>query len=83
MKIEALSKMADKWPSTIVSRSSISDFTGGAISPNKLANLDCLGKGPKNSFRIGRNIVYPISDLITWLEERSSDPKEWEGKPNA
>ncbi|HOE79189.1 MAG TPA: hypothetical protein PLX58_04425 [Smithellaceae bacterium] len=64
-------EMADKWPSSIVARTEIKDFTGGAISEKYLANLDSLGKGPANRFRLGRKVVYRTSDVVDWLQSRS------------
>lgn len=66
-----LSYLAEKWPSSVVARTVINQFTGGAIEPRYMANLDSEGKGPEGSFRIKRKVVYPVSSLIKWLEERS------------
>jgi len=65
-----LSAMADKWPSAIVSREKVGDFTGGLMSPRYLANLDSIGEGPE-SFRVGRKRAYRVDALIQWLEHRS------------
>lgn len=69
--MSSLSHLAEKWPSSIVSREKISDFTGGALSPGRLANLDSMGQGPEERIRIGRKIAYPVSSLIPWLEKRA------------
>lgn len=66
-----LSSLAEKWPSGIVPREKIGDFTGGLLSPGYLANLDSIGEGPE-SFRIGRKRVYAVPALIKWLEQRAS-----------
>lgn len=66
------SSMAEKWPSTFVARSAVSQFTGGLISPRYLANLDSQGKGPKGRIRLrDRKVGYPVKELIAWLEERA------------
>lgn len=67
-----LSHLAEKWPSTIVARSRIKQFTGGMMSPGTLANLDSQGQGPPCQVKIGRNIGYVVGPLIKWLEERAS-----------
>ena len=67
-----LKTLADKWPSSIVARTEISVFTGGLLSEKYLANLDSAGKGPEGRVRIGRKICYPVSELIRWLESRST-----------
>jgi len=66
------SHLADKWPSSLVARTQISEFTGGLISPKYLANLDSQGLGVAGRIRIGRKIAYPVTELIQWLEKRSS-----------
>lgn len=63
-------EMAKRWPSQIVARTEIKDFTGGAISEKYIANLDSIGKGPPR-FRLGRKVVYKTADLADWLRGRS------------
>ena len=63
--------MKDRWPSPIVARTSIETFTGGAMTEKYLANLSCAGLGPDGRFRMGRKVVYPVAELIAWLEARS------------
>ena len=43
-------------------------FTGGAVSPKKLANDDSLCKGPLVRQKIGETIVYPTPYLLAYLE---------------
>lgn len=65
-------EMASKWPSAIVSRTSIKEFTGGLLSERYCANLDSLGKGCPSRVRIGgRRVAYPVNELVKWLEARS------------
>jgi len=63
--------MAARWPSTIVAREEVKNFTGGAVAARYLANLDCAGKGPEGRFRVGRKICYPVAEVVKWLTERS------------
>ena len=65
--------MAEKWPSTIIAREKVGEFTGGTINPGTMANLDSLGKGIEDRFRIGRKIVYPLQSFIEFLEARSNN----------
>lgn len=67
---EYFNAIIEKWPSAVVSRDQIEVFSGGIISPGRMANLDCLGQGPE-SFRSGRKRVYPVKPLIEWLIGRS------------
>lgn len=63
-------KLGRAWPSPIVSRTEISKFSGGLLSPRTLANLDSLGDGPPRG-RCGRKVFYPVDSLVAWLEARS------------
>ena len=65
-------EMAERWPSSMVSRTEIEKFTGGIISEKYIANLDSAGKGPKGRIRIGRKIAYNVDSVIRWLESRAS-----------
>lgn len=64
-------RMAERWPSSLVARDRISDFTGGLISPGRMANLDSQGAGPRNRIRVGRKVAYPVTDLVEWLTQRA------------
>lgn len=70
------SGMAERWPSSIVSRREIPKFTGGAISAKYIQNMDSLGIGPGGRFRVGKMVVYPLDQLLDWLDKRSSTIKE-------
>ena len=59
----------DKWPSEIVARSSMREFTGGLYSAGYMANLDSAGTGCEKIV-IGRRVVYPKQKLIEWLKRR-------------
>ena len=64
-------EMADKWPSTVVARSQVKSFSGGVLDPRYLANLDSTGEGPSIRLRIGRQIVYPVNELVSWMIARA------------
>ncbi len=66
------SELAAKWPSAWVSRTEIERFTGGIVKEKYLANLDSAGKGPAGRVRSGRKICYKTSEVVKWLEARSS-----------
>ena len=57
----------------ILSRTEVPKLTGGLISAGRLANLDCLGQGPK-SIRCGRKIGYTRESFICWLRSRGEQP---------
>jgi len=64
--------MAERWKSPIVARTEIETFTGGAIKEKYIANMDSAGLGPPGRFRVGRKVVYPVSELVEWLVSRST-----------
>ena len=69
----AIQACADAWPSKIVARSKIAEFTGGVITAGSLANLDSQGLGVPGSFLIGRQTCYPVENVVAWLIERLKD----------
>ena len=69
--MELAREMVDRWPSAIVARQEIGKFSGGAISPRTVANLDSLGRGPEK-IQVGRKTCYRAIDLATWLIERGT-----------
>ncbi len=69
--IESIRACANHWPSRIVARSEIPNFTGGAIAARSIANHDSAGTGVHGAFKIGRTVVYPIDNLVEWLISRS------------
>jgi hypothetical protein len=71
MEIKELRDMARKWPSTVVARGQVKDFTGGALSGKTVANFDSQGTGPAGRFKLGRSTVYPLDSLVSWLETRA------------
>lgn len=68
--LELLKAGWQAWPSPVIARSEIGNFTGGLIAPRSLANLDCLKKGPGGKVRLGRSVGYLKADLIEWLSAR-------------
>lgn len=64
--------MAEKWKSTWVARTEVESFTGGLLSEKYISNLDSAGKGPAGRVRCGRKVVYPVAELVAWLESRSA-----------
>lgn len=59
------------WPSAVVARARISQFTGGLVSPGTLANEDSRGTGPRGRFVVGRKVAYPVDAIIEWLQARA------------
>lgn len=65
-----LQALADKWPSAIVSRDRIEEFTGGLICRGTMSNIDSRGDGPPMFYLSARKPAYLVEDLIPWLQKR-------------
>jgi len=72
---KVIEKMADRWPTPVVARKAIREFSGGVLSPKTMANEDCNGTGPEGRFLLMNQVCYPVANLIEWLKSRSS--KSW------
>jgi len=68
--ITTLKKAAETWPTSYVARTEIKIFTGGALSPSYMANLDCSGNSCEGMFKIGRHVCYDKGKLTDWLISR-------------
>ena len=67
-------RLKEKWPSQVVARSDVRNFTGGIVSPKSLANAESLGTGPR-SHRYGKKAFYDVDDLIEWLQARQEEKR--------
>jgi len=63
--------LADSWPSPIVKRSEIKEFTQGLYSKHTLSALDRKKLGPP-SFKHGGCRAYTTSGVVAWLNRRSA-----------
>lgn len=63
--------LKEKWPSQLVAREKVSEFSGGVLHPRSIANADAQGTGPRGRIRVGRKVVYPVTELIEWMESKS------------
>jgi len=71
MTKDIFDELAEKWPSTFVARKVMDQFSGGAIAPKQLANLDSLGEGPTERYRINGHVCYPVTAAVAFLRSRS------------
>ena len=71
LKKPDLSILAKNWSCPFVARAEVKEFSGGILNSKSLANLDSAGLGPTGRIRIGRKIAYPVSSLISWMENRT------------
>ncbi len=80
MKNDEMSKnyfahIADRLPPFII-RKDIPLLFGSIISSKTLANLDSLGCGPRERFKVGKYVAYPTNSLLDWLDKRAQGKKE-------
>lgn len=71
-----LSALAKAWKSPFVERQYVTEFSGGLLVPGTMANHDAAGTGPAGRIKIGRKVLYPVPELIAWLEARASLPSK-------
>jgi hypothetical protein len=69
---KSLNELKNKWPSSIVARTDVKQFSGGALCPGTLANEDSRGTGPKGAFKIGKKKVYPVDSLIDYMAKHAA-----------
>ena len=69
---QLLKQLDDAWPSPLVSRDAVEQFTGHLVRRKTLVNEDSLGSGPAQRVRMGRKVAYPKEALIEWLGKRLS-----------
>ena len=69
-KVEHLLQQLRKELPPMFPRASLTRLTGGVVNSGTAANLDCIGKGPENRFKIGRNVIYERESFLAWLAER-------------
>ena len=71
--IDALDTMADKWPSTVVSRQEIHKLTGGILHGRTLANKESReNEDSIPRFRMGKKVFYQVEDVIKYLKRETS-----------
>lgn len=63
--------LKENWPTPIVRRSEIKEFTKGLYSPRTLENLENRRKGPSGKFRHGKHVAYHVDSVIEWLDSRA------------
>ena len=76
MQNDIFSEMAARWPSSVIAREEVKNFTGGGISSKTIANADSEGTGPTSRILIGRRVCYPVSDFIDWLLKKFAESRQ-------
>ncbi len=47
--------------------------TGGILHPRTAANLDSLGQGIPGRFKINRMTIYPVADVISYIQSKTNE----------
>lgn len=61
-----ISTLLEKLP-PVIARKEVNRFLGGIVAAQTLSNLDSLGEGPSDTYRVGNNVVYKTDSLVRWL----------------
>lgn len=77
-QFKIIDEMAAAWPSPVVARKKVGEFSGGILSAKTLANLDCRKEGPEGRFIVCNQIVYPTQSLVKFMKDRVAD--KWSRK---
>lgn len=75
-KLIDLSALAESWTAPFVERQHLTKFSGGVLNARTMANLDSKGKGIRGRISIGRKVLYPVQEVVAWMEARASLPKK-------
>lgn len=75
-KLIDLSAYAEAWKAPYVERQQLKEFSGGALNARTMANHDSKGKGIKGRINMGRKVLYPVNEVIAWMEARASLPEK-------
>ena len=70
------SAYAEAWKAPFVARSKLDEFSGGALNARTMANHDSAGTGPAGRINMGRKVIYPVNEVIAWMESRATLPKK-------
>lgn len=55
-------------------------LTNGVLRPCTLRTLNSKGKGIQGGHLLGRNTIYPIDEVIAWLDKNVEIIDEWQQK---
>ena len=66
-----LNELSESWPSILVARSEIGEFTRGLYKARSFNTFDGTKTGIKRRIRINTKIAYLKSDVIDWLKNKT------------
>jgi len=62
--------LVDLWCAELppmIARKAVEHHLGGITTRERLAQEDSRGTGPAGLFYVGRDVMYPTRNLVTWL----------------
>lgn len=72
------SKLHDLNPLGYILRENLEQATFGMINGRSIATKESRGQVIKNKFKIGHKVVYPVKDIIDFLEQQYKPCKKEE-----
>jgi len=70
--VQVLDSLADKWPSTVVSRAELHKFSGGILNGRTMANRECREDSDRiPCFRMKKTVFYTVSDVIDYIKRNT------------
>ena len=69
-KRDVFSEMVERWPSALVARTKVGEFSCGVLTGKYMANLESLGLSPER-VKIGGRVAYPTRPLAQWMRDRA------------
>lgn len=64
-------QLQERYPAGIP-RCQIGIASGGVLHPRTMANRDSRGDGISGRFAIGRRVIYPVKNVVQFLQQKST-----------
>ena len=73
-----VARLFQNWKSPVIGRKELCELSGGMINIQTLRTLDSRGEGIPGKIRFtSRKVIYPVDQVILWLEKRMT---EWQNR---
>ncbi len=67
---QIIQRIVENNPYGFILRPDLKEKTGGLLHGRTMANLDSLGTGIKNRFRVGHVTAYPVDSIVEFIKGR-------------
>lgn len=68
-KMSVFEVLKEKWTAPFIKLTDLEKLTNGVLKSCTLRALKSKGEGIQGSQLLGRNTIYPIDEVILWLDE--------------